>query len=327
MASSIDIFDILARRKKAPIAVASPQDFDLRFSRSEHAAEAALRGLPYCADFASKRLMYALCRDDLQRVLYAPFLYLAQFEAAEQIATVPFGRLAEMERHGACQPTFIFSIGRCGSTFLVAALNAAGLSSVSEPDVLTQVAQPAVTKSLPEQVDPLIRACLMGIRHHVGPDFAVKLRSQCNGIAVRIARLFPNATFVYLLRTASPWAESRLRAFHGEPKVLAGQLKWGIDTIHALARETGQPPLVLWYEDLIADPVSAVQRLFRAERPSLQAAIARVSSQDSQAGSSLDRSVIASRNVSRERLKRFYEEWKRVRPSDLIEKYSLQRIE
>ena len=87
---------------------------------------------PYCFDFDARKLFCVSTPD----IAGATFFYQAQRQRARSVIKVPFDALPEAPP----SPTLIFSIGRCGSTLLHKAFEAAGVRTVSEPDYFTQAA-------------------------------------------------------------------------------------------------------------------------------------------------------------------------------------------
>ena len=87
---------------------------------------------PYCFDLEERKL-YCVSTPDIAG---ATFFYQAQRQHARSVIKVPFDALPEAR----ASPTLIFSIGRCGSTLLHKAFEAAGVRTVSEPDYFTQAA-------------------------------------------------------------------------------------------------------------------------------------------------------------------------------------------
>ncbi|HEY5049187.1 MAG TPA: hypothetical protein VII49_14315 [Rhizomicrobium sp.] len=325
---AITRFDIVAKRKRGSVAVASPADFELRHAGESSGAGLSDEGTVYCADFSARRLFFVIC-DRRQEVLTSPFLYLAQFEQATQIVSVPFERLQEVVPDVVGQPVIVFSIGRCGSTLLAKLLNAVGTPTVSEPDVFTQIAD---RKRVPISLvgsgigRTLIRACAASFNSSVGPRFAVKLRSQCNGIASLIAQSLPEAEFIFMMRERISWARSRFRAFGGEPEALARMFRWGIESFHNLSISGNRPKLV-WYQDVVENPLQAVRDLgFEAGGPDSFELVETAMRQDSQQGSRLQRELLPAREMSTDQFQAFEREWQAVRPGDLISRYSLERI-
>jgi len=323
------LHDITARSKIAPVAFASPEDFTLRPVRTVDTIRPTDNAVIYCFDQKSERALFTLC-DDLPAMLRAPFLYEAQFAAARQIVTVPFERLEEYAGAGGAKPTFVFSIGRCGSTLLTALLGAIGVKSVSEPDILTQLADLPYQERAwlsPEALPRLILACVGSLRTHCGNDVAIKLRSQCIHIATDIVQACPGAKFIFVLRSRQPWAQSRYRAFGETPAFIAQMLARSVQCIDELAR-TGCDLRLVWYEDLRDAPGPTLRCLgmFDALSPDDEARLCTASAQDSQRGSHLAQHALPRTAMAAHELASFEETWSRIRPKALLERYALGRL-
>ena len=266
----------------------------------------------------------------MSRILSRHYLlYAAQFERARRVASVPFECLSNEVPKAFGTPTIIFSIGRCGSTLLASLLNASGVPTVSEPDIFTQIAAiraPQEDKPDTKLNELLLRAAMGSFGSHLGERFAVKLRSQCNGIAATIARAVPESKLVLVLRDRVAWARSRYSAFGGEPEALARMYRWGIEAFHRLEIAGGHPKLI-WYEDIVADPVEAVRQIgFADEADAGVERIQAVMLRDSQLGSSLDRKSVGGRILSDDQLQAFERQWDVIKPRNLISRYSLERV-
>jgi hypothetical protein len=324
------LHDITARSKLAPVAFASPEDFTLSTVSTIDTIRPQDNAVIYCFDPGSERALFTLC-DDLRALLQAPFLYEAQFAAARQIVTVPFERLEECACARGATPVFVFSIGRCGSTLLTALLGAIGANSVSEPDVLTQLAElPAPTRARlsPAALPCLIRACVGSLRTHCGDGVVIKLRSQCIHIAAAILHACPDAKFVFMLRDRHAWAQSRHRAFGETPVFIAHLLARSIQCIDELA-QAGCDLHIVWYEELRDAPTATLRRLgmFDAALSRHDAvALSAVSAQDSQAGSHLAQRALRRTAPGPYDLAAFEKTWSRIRPDALLERHGLQRL-
>ena len=136
---------------------------------------------------------------------------------------VPFDALPEAP----ASPTLIFSIGRCGSTLLHGAFEAAGVRSVSEPDYFTQAA-------LHEPRDPALRS-VIGRATRLLPYAVIKLRAECNHAPLLIAGAFRAPNVMFVLRDPVDWAASvrRLSPATADPGGIAALLR-------ALARRAGR---------------------------------------------------------------------------------------
>jgi len=317
------LHDIVARSKLAPVAFASATDFTLRPVRCLDRLEPQDRAIIYCFDAAAERALFTLC-DDLPAMLQAPFLYEAQFNGARQIVTVPFERLDECVQAPGAQPSFVFSIGRCGSTLLSALLGSIGVPSVSEPDILTQLAEYPPHDVSPGTMALLVRACVASLSAHCGQTFVVKLRSQCSRIAVDIARAWAGAQVIFMLRAPIPWAMSRYRAFGETPDFLARLLARSIENYHHLA-QAGCDPKLVWYEDLQSRPAATLAALGLLNG-GCEAPLAAIMARDAQHGSHLSKCTLPAKSMGEDGRREFEAAWRAVCPTALIERYGLERL-
>src|ERR1051326_1655288 len=326
----IRIYEITSRKKKSALALASPADFVLRRLRSENAAPKDWPGIAYCISVARRRL-FLTGGGNPESLLEAPFLYIAQFEAAERVTTIPFARLQEMDLRGPERPVFIFSPGRCGSTLLATLLKAAGARVLSEPDFFTQLAtlrEDRRFRTNPQLVPHLIRSAMASFRAQWGDDLVLKLRGRCNVIAEDIARQFPTALFVVMLRDRTDWVRSHYGAFGGKPDALAKTYARAIETLDKIS-SVGTWPLVIRYEDLRASPRETVRRLQSAGvplNPDFESAIAPILQRDSQTDTPLAKSGRTQRPISPEWLAAFERAWQRIRPDTLLERHDLEGL-
>jgi hypothetical protein len=332
---AIVLNDIAARMKPAGVAFAAPADFDLIPVRFIEGLDGACLGadakaLIYCFDAAAERALFTLC-DDMPRILQAPFLYEAQFLQARQVVSVPFERLEGLFDLPEARPTFVFSIGRCGSTLLSALLAAAGRQSVSEPDVLTQLAElPAAARATLSPGAPalLVRACVASLQTHCGADVVIKLRSQCSRIATEIVSACPAARIIFMLRGRHAWARSRHRAFDETPGFLAELLAWSVERYNDLVA-TGRDVQLVWYEDLLAAPCDTLRRIGAlGDDAECQLAdrVDAVMARDVQHGSHLSQCTLPDSEMPAEALVAFDRHWADVRPDRLIARYGLERL-
>lgn len=311
----VDVFDIVSRHKRSRVGVASPNDFKTSPAGTLSVSAVLGNGLAYCVDLDQRGLLYTLC-DEVKVLFSEPFLYFAQYERASRLAFVPLCGLDPFLRGCPEQPLFILSPGRCGSTLLARLLTLAGVQTASEPDLMTQIA--AMAKSTPNRPlsDKLQRACLASLAIHCGDQLAVKLRSQCNGIAGEVARVFPGAQFVFILREPLAWARSRYRAFGGNPRSLAHMYHSAVNAYDRVAG-LGRAPFLLWYDDIVNDPLLVLRELsFRVPlRLPGPEAVAQIIQTDSQHGSWLASSRLPHRSLSSKQAREFSDEYNKFKSS------------
>jgi hypothetical protein len=145
----------------------------------------------------------------------------------------------------------------------------------------------------------------------LGPAPFVKLRSHCCARADLLAEMLPGMRAVLMLRGRRAWALSRRMAFRETPERIADILLEGI-TAFDLLSASGVPPLVLWYEDLVADPAAALRAVLPGWSVE-EAALLPVMHADSQADTSLARNVLASQSIDGAFLPAFDTAWLAVR--------------
>jgi tetratricopeptide (TPR) repeat protein len=168
---------------------------------------------PYCFDFDERTLLCVSTPD----IAGATFLYQAQRHEARSVIKVPFDALPKAR----ASPTLIFSIGRCGSTLLHRAFDAAGVRTVSEPDYFTQAAICA-------RQDDALRNAIGGATELL-PYAVIKLRAECNHAPLLIAGAFRAPNVIFVLRDPVDWAVSvrRLSPAMADPAGIAAlRARW-----------------------------------------------------------------------------------------------------
>ena len=176
--------------------ISGPDDFSLGAGRAVDASRMFEPDVsPYCFDPAN-RTLHCVSTPDISD---ATFFYQAQRQHARSVIKVPFDALPE----GPDAPALIFSVGRCGSTLLVRALQAAGVRTVSEPDFFTQAA-------CHQPLDVSIRRVIAGATRLL-PYSVIKLRLECNNAPLLIAGAFDSPRIMFILRDPVDWAASLRR--------------------------------------------------------------------------------------------------------------------
>ncbi len=131
-----------------------------------------------------------------------------------------------------------------------------------------------------------------------------------------------------MLRKRMDWALSRHRAFGDGPETLVKVLREGLTNLDAMIR-AGLSIQIVWYEDLIADPLSTLRRLEiesdgrGALDPTLLAAALE---KDSQAGSNLARSNVKPRQTEENCLRAFDALWEQTEQSEIVQRLNLARL-
>jgi hypothetical protein len=268
---------------------------------------------PYCFDFANRRLI-CVGTPDLSGAI---FFYQAQRQHARSVIAVPFAALPQ----GPAAPGLIFSIGRCGSTLLVKALESAGVRAVSEPDFYTQAA-------CERAQDASLRAPIAGatalLRYSV-----IKLRLECNHAPLLIAGAFAAPRIMFILRDPVDWAASLRRVSRNSLDLgwAVAQLKSSLLALGELARSYRVN--ICYYEDfrsLDAGHVAEALSWAGSSAAVSPEALRRVADRDAQEGSVVSRASL--RDVPDDLAFRdaFRAEWSRGRPRELIERLGLRLL-
>jgi len=176
--------------------ISGPDDFSLEAGRAVDPARMFDPDVsPYCFDLANRTLLCVSTPD----ISDATFFYQAQRQHARSVVKIPFVALPE----GATTPSLIFSIGRCGSTLLVKALESEGIRVVSEPDFYRQAA-------CHQPLDLSLRSAIRGATRLL-PYSVIKLHLECNNAPLLIAGAFSAPQIMFILRDPVDWAPSLRR--------------------------------------------------------------------------------------------------------------------
>jgi hypothetical protein len=310
-----------------------PQDFEMGAGLPIGQLPRAF-ALPYAYDLAARDLLLTL-HMSLDEVLARPFLYTGQRELARVIARIPLANMPRIygDIDPVAEPVLVFSLGRTGSTLLQKLIGCVTPRSFSEPDTWTQLAEagPQVASLSWEErrvaiyyaIAPLFHVRLPG---GVDGRCVIKLRSQANGLAQDIARTFPAAKYVFMLREKRAWARSTYRSFGMTPVAAANRLLQAFRGLRQLQHNRVDLTLIS-YEDVIADPLGTTARLTGADPardPALAARIAAVAGSDSQAGHALSRTHSArGREDEAAWLAAFEEKWAEIRPDSVLKQLKL----
>ena len=302
-------------RRPSESGYATTADLDLTYDFSEPGEGEC--GLIHAADMARERALFTLhSPSGLRAALASPFLYASALDHAVAVSSVPFERLPALE-HRAGKPIFLFSIGRSGSTLLVQLLRAAGCQAASEPDWFTQICRLSDMEQRfigPAMQQALVRAGVASMVSCLGARPFIKLRSQCNARPEFLLGAMRDARAILMLRGRRDWALSRWRAFREPPCQIADMLREGVTAYDRLS-DIGRPPAIVWYEDVLKDPMSAL----RSIHPSLtldaaaRARIAAVMAEDSQAGTGLARDAVGPADDDPAFRAAFEPEWRALR--------------
>lgn len=183
---------------------------------------------PYTIDVENQALVFLDMPADID-LSQETFVYPRQFEEATRLLLVPFSDLMTLSEQVRIPEniTFIFSIGRCGSTLLHQIFNQIeGVSSYSEPDPTTtlslhwqeQAMSEAPIGDIVEATTKLQIHTLTKSSNHV----VLKFRGQVSVLMPHYFKRFPNANHIFMYRKPLNWARSMhrfLRVFHQDEKV------------------------------------------------------------------------------------------------------------
>ena len=321
------------RKGVAKLSVSRPDDFELE-EPMPLGVVPRRHVLPYCFDFEAREMLLTLHLQPAP-LLEEPFLYAAQRSRARAVIRIPWAQLdrALGTPDRQARPILIFSIGRTGSTLLDSLLGCATPRSISEPDTATQLGQNrrdllALGPALHDRLVAHAIAPLFTAEFGAPPEApcAIKLRSQANGALPDLARVYPRARFIFMLRQRLPWARSTYRAFRMKPENAVGRLMEGLRNLRQLL-QCGVDYQVVHYEEVVADPQATLARVLGLDLPLDPALAARIEAAmqaDSQQGSA----------VSRERTSRaapdeaawmasFETEWQARAPRQLLKELQL----
>ena len=294
-------------------SVSQPADFVLESGRTaDHSRMFDPDVSPYCFDFVERTLWCV----STPNIAGATFLYQAQRQFARSVIKVPYDALPEAP----ASPTLIFSIGRCGSTLLHKAFEAAGVRTVSEPDYFRQA---ALHRSRDDRLKDAVGSATGLLRCSV-----IKLHAECNNAALLVAGAFRTPVVMFILRDPVDWAASVRRVTRdGDPRRAAILLRVLLGGLDALTRE--YDVRICYYEDfrqLTAKYVNALLAWMGSDariRPALAAELAVT---DAQEGSIVSRTSLKDVADDPAFRKAFHEEWIKVRPAELIQRLELPRL-
>ena len=294
--------------------ISGPGDFALAAGRTVESSRMFDPDVsPYCFDPANRTLLCVSTPD----ISDATFFYQAQRQHARSVIRVPFDALPDGPR----APALIFSIGRCGSTLLVRALQAAGVRTVSEPDFFTQAA-------CQQPPDASLRGMIAGATRLL-PYSVIKLRLECNNAPLLIAGAFASPRIMFILRDPVDWAAS-LRRLSRNSLDLAwavGQLGRSLLALDELSRNYAVR--ICYYEDFrgldhgtIADVLSWTGASGSVSTQALQSIAAR----DAQEGTIVSRASVRDVPDDLPFRDAFRREWSRSRPAELIDRLQLKLL-
>ncbi|MEP7184048.1 MAG: hypothetical protein ABI886_17870, partial [Betaproteobacteria bacterium] len=294
-----------------------PADFTLGPGRAVDAARIRDAEVsPYCFDLPERTLLCVSTPD----IAGSTFFYQAQRRLAQTVVRVPVDGLPD----ATASPTLIFSIGRCGSTLLYRAFEAAGIRIVSEPDFFTQ----AAIKGVRTPDDPFLRTAV-GRAMQLLPYSAVKLRLECNAAPLLIAGAFPAPRILFILRDPVDWARSHYR----QSRNTIGADRWATilkGSLFALAQLVDRHDVKIgYYEDfrsLASGPIDELIAWTGTAASLPDAARRDVAQKNSHEGGAVATNAVDDVAEDPAFRDTFAREWARVRPVDLIARLKLRGL-
>ncbi len=247
--------------------------------------------LPCVIDIPRARTIYVPDLDP-QKVREEPFCYLFARSEAKWILSVPWEAGPINRPQVDCDPIYVFSCGRCGSTLLHRIFNAANIACVSEPDIgaalLSRVYRNhrALRPLLRWATQAYVRDLMSALGDGKG-GLIVKLRSQFCSVARPLLNKSRERRSIFMIRQFEPWARSVSQSFRVGPGWLAGEYRRSLEC-YAYLRENTDCHF-LCYEDFVEQPhqtMAALARFLGREIP--DEAIDRALSVRSQAGTRLE---------------------------------------
>jgi hypothetical protein len=303
-------------RSRTPnrLSISSPDDFVIEGGRTVEVSRVGEADVsPYCFDVPNRSLL-CVSTPDISREV---FFYQAQREYARSVVKVPI----ELLPAGPASPVLIFSIGRCGSTLLVKALQAAGLTAVSEPDFFRQA---AYYQSSGISLQSVLAGATALLRHSV-----IKLHLECNNEPLLIAGAFHAPRVMFILRDPVEWAASLRRISRNsiDPRRAAALLRGGLHALDMLTRN--YEVQICYYEafrELRPEQVGDLLAWAGASPTVAPEILSAVAARDAQDGTFVSRASL--RDVPDDFAFRevFRQEWSRWRPVEVIDRLQLRLL-
>jgi hypothetical protein len=296
------------------LSVSSPGDFVVEAGRAVDVSRMREADVsPYCFDVANRNLLCVSTPDLSDEV----FFYQAQRQYARSVIRVPL----ELLPAGPASPALIFSIGRCGSTLLVKALQAAGLRAVSEPDFFRQAAYY-------QSSGISLQGVLAGATGLL-PYSVLKLHLECNNAPLLITGAFRAPRVMFILRDPIDWAASLRRISRNsiDPRWAASLLRTGLLALDQLTRH--HHVRICYYEDfreLDEDYVASVLAWAGASGTVSREVLAAVAAKDAQDGTFVSRSSLRDVPDDAPFCEAFRREWSRWRPVEVIDRLRLKLV-
>lgn len=209
-------YAILDRHKAVDVLPAKLEDFTLAPAEEVDASVAADPSWSlYLLDFEKREAVFVAMPYGFD-LGTAPFVGVAQFRLASHALVVLFEALRDLAR-AAPDPaslTFVYSMGRCGSTLLNALLNTSEpMWSLSEPWAIDPIKdfEALEHKERVALFRAVVRLLNRPPRSKPGTHLGIKFRTQTLFFAPTLHEAFPEAHNIFLYREGLGWADSRYR--------------------------------------------------------------------------------------------------------------------
>jgi hypothetical protein len=212
----------IARKHRCPFGFhANLADFTLQ--DAEAASPTSVLHNPalslYCLDNERREAIFVELPSSV-RLADASFVHVRQHEAAVRVFALPYRDFLRLAAELPAIDRFImvYNTGRCGSTLLSHAFNAAGVASLSEPDEPVGFVHLQRKRAMPrEEMRALFDASLRFLFRRADNSMptvcALKLRGESIQITGLIQATFPQAKNLFLYRDAVSWVGSMYRIF------------------------------------------------------------------------------------------------------------------
>jgi len=345
------VHKILAQKRVSPVVPTSFCDWDLEESGTTDALELLKDpGVSlYCFDPMKETAVFVRCpaEEDLTR---APFFFLAQYEHAQMVYTIPVDNLPELveqlPRVDESKFILLFSIGRCGSTLMSKIFDAVpDVVSIPDPHFvfLNYFGYPKekICKFL--ELGTRLQCKQIGPRK--GSFYAMKFPAPTTDFISLYAEIFPRSRRLFLYRNAEAFFTSAVVAFgmlsnpmfqnmppqYSEHSIrIADNYKEKLNTascVDALALQwqsmlldvkdgidKGDETLCYRYEELMADTPAVMKRILDfCGLPALSGEdMAAVLREDSQKGTSISKEAAAANREKNTPTAQHIERYKQV---------------
>lgn len=287
--------------------------------------------VPYCFDFQSFEIFYSIEINAFE-ASRAVFHYRFLREKTKKMVSVPWEvRLNEGSGKN-CEPFFIFSPGRCGSTLLCKLLSAMGAVAISEPDIYTQAVffclQELNSKSDISHVPSMLKLITDDLSKPLlsndAKTIVLKMRAEANffpEVLLSVCDTRPKTIFI--IRNFCEWAESWIKVFRVSAIDCLEIYTQSLRCYEYLRKNSDC--FLIKYEDLQMENKVLLDEL--AEFLSLKNSVdlSAVFEKDSQEGSHLQRANYQGSisSVNRESLRML---WKLKMPTELLELNNLSYL-